>query len=188
MPDMPRSEYPRPQFVREDWLCLNGEWGFEVDQGDSGIHRGLPEPELKGRIIVPFCPESELSGIGNHDCYNAVWYRRDATIPAEWAGKRVSLSFQAVGYDSTVCVNGQEVGRHRGGLSPFSCDLSGVAEVGDEITIVLRASVLGTLGGVLLLGITANLLVMLGVNQFIQGLIQGVIIVAAVALYKQEGD
>ncbi len=51
-----------------------------------------------------------------------------------------------------------------------------------------RASVLGTLGGVLLLGITANLLVMLGVNQFIQGLIQGVIIVAAVALYKQEGD
>ncbi len=51
-----------------------------------------------------------------------------------------------------------------------------------------RASVLGTLGGVLLLGITANLLVMLGVNQFVQGLIQGVIIVAAVALYKQEGD
>lgn len=51
-----------------------------------------------------------------------------------------------------------------------------------------RASVLGTLGGVLLLGITANLLVMLGVNQFIQGLIQGVIIVSAVALYKQEGD
>ena len=51
-----------------------------------------------------------------------------------------------------------------------------------------RASVLGTLGGVLLLGITANLLVMMGVSQFIQGLIQGVIIVAAVALYKQEGD
>jgi len=48
--------------------------------------------------------------------------------------------------------------------------------------------VIGTLGGVLLLGITANLLVMLGVNQFIQGLIQGLIIVAAVALYKQEGD
>ena len=51
-----------------------------------------------------------------------------------------------------------------------------------------RGTVIGTLGGVLLLGITANLLVMLGVNQFIQGLIQGIIIVAAVALYKQEGD
>ena len=51
-----------------------------------------------------------------------------------------------------------------------------------------RGTVIGTLGGVLLLGITANLLVMLGVNQFVQGLIQGIIIVAAVALYKQEGD
>jgi beta-galactosidase/beta-glucuronidase len=139
MPDIPRSEYPRPQFVREDWLCLNGEWGFEADQGDSGIHRGLLERELKGRITVPFCPESELSGIGNHDYYSAVWYRRDVTIPADWAGKRVLLHFQAVDYDSTVWVNGREVGRHRGGFSPFSCDLSGVAEAGDEITIVLRA-------------------------------------------------
>ena len=51
-----------------------------------------------------------------------------------------------------------------------------------------RASVMGTLGGALLLSITANLLVMLGVNQFIQGLIQGIIIVAAVAIYKQAGD
>ena len=139
MSDIPRNEYPRPQFVREDWLCLNGEWGFEADQGDSGIHRGLPERELEGRITVPFCPESELSGIGNHDFYSAVWYRRQATIPPEWAGKRVLLHFQAVDYDSTVWVNGQEVGRHRGGFSPFSCDLSGVAKAGDEITIVLRA-------------------------------------------------
>ena len=139
MSDIPRSEYPRPQFVREDWLCLNGEWGFEIDQGDSGIHRGLPERELQDRIIVPFCPESQLSGIGNHDYYNAVWYRRRATIPAAWGERRVLLHFQAVDYDSTVWVNGVEVGRHRGGFTPFSCDLSGVAEAGDEITIVLRA-------------------------------------------------
>ena len=139
MSNMPRSEYPRPQFVRDDWLCLNGEWGFEIDRGDSGIHRGLLERELSGRITVPFCPESKLSGIENHDYYNAVWYRRVAMIPAEWAGKRVLLHFQAVDYDSTVWVNGVEVGRHRGGFTPFSCDLSGVAEPGDEITIVLRA-------------------------------------------------
>ncbi len=139
MSDMPRSEYPRPQFVRDDWLCLNGEWGFEIDRGDSGIHRGLLERELSGRITVPFCPESKLSGIEDHDYYNAVWYRHVATIPAEWAGKRVLLHFQAVDYDSTVWVNGVEVGRHRGGFSPFSCDLSGLAVAGDEITIVLRA-------------------------------------------------
>ena len=139
MPDIPRSEYPRPQFVRDDWLCLNGEWGFEIDQGDSGIHRGLPERELSDAITVPFCPESELSGIGNHDYYNAVWYRRSATIPAAWAGRRVLLRFQAVDYDSTVWVNGEEVGRHRGGFSPFSCDISDAAGAGDDITIVLRA-------------------------------------------------
>lgn len=57
MSTIPRSEYPRPQFVRDDWLCLNGEWGFEIDQGDSGIQRGLPDRELSGRITVPFCPE-----------------------------------------------------------------------------------------------------------------------------------
>ena len=139
MSDIPRKEYPRPQFVREDWLCLNGEWEFEIDQGDSGLERGLLEGELKDKITVPFCPESRLSGIGNHDYLNAVWYRRSATIPAGWAGKRVLLHFQAVDYDSTVWVNGVEVGRHRGGFTPFSCDLSGVAEPGDEITIVLRA-------------------------------------------------
>ena len=139
MTDIPRNEYPRPQFVRDRWLCLNGEWGFEIDQGDSGIHRGLLERELNSRITVPFCPESQLSGIGNHDYYNAVWYRRRVTIPAEWAGARILLHFQAVDYDSTVWVNGTEVGRHRGGFSPFSCDISDVASAGDEITIVLRA-------------------------------------------------
>ena len=139
MTDIPRSEYPRPQFVRDDWLCLNGEWQFEIDQGDSGIHRGLLERELNARISVPFCPESRLSGIENHDYLNAVWYRRRATIPADWAGRRVLLHFQAVDYDSTVWVDGEEVGRHRGGFSPFSCDISDVAAAGDEITITLRA-------------------------------------------------
>lgn len=135
----PRSEYPRPQFVREDWLCLNGEWQFEADRGNSGIHRGLLERDLNSTITVPFCPESKLSGIEDLDYYNAVWYRREVTIPADWGDKRVLLHFQAVDYDTTVWVNGQEVGRHRGGFSPFSCDLNGVASPGDTVTIVIRA-------------------------------------------------
>ncbi len=139
MSDIPRGEYPRPQFVRDEWLCLNGEWQFEIDQGDSGIHRGLLKRDLNDRITVPFCPESDLSGIGNPDYYNAVWYRRQVQIPADWAGKHVLLHFQAVDNDSTVWVNGVEVGRHRGGFSPFSCELDGVASPGDDITIVLRA-------------------------------------------------
>ena len=139
MTDIPRSEYPRPQFKRPDWLCLNGQWQFEIDQGDSGIERGLLERDLSDTITVPFCPESELSGIGNLDFLNAVWYRRTVTIPAQWGERRVRLHFQAVDNDATVWVNGVEVGRHRGGFSPFSCDLHGVAKPGDSITIVVRA-------------------------------------------------
>jgi beta-galactosidase/beta-glucuronidase len=136
---IPRSEYPRPQFVRPDWLCLNGEWQFEIDQGDSGLERGLLDRNLESSILVPFAPESKLSGIENLDYLEAVWYRRRVTIPSDWAGQRVLLHFQAVDYDTTVWVNGTEVGRHRGGFSPFSCDLSRVAAAGDNITIVVRA-------------------------------------------------
>ena len=134
---IPRPEYPRPQFVREQWLNLNGEWQFEIDQGDSGRERGLIERELTDRILVPFCPESPLSGIGNQDFLQAVWYRRTVTVPESWAGQRILLHFQAVDYDTTVWVNGVEVNRHRGGFTPFSCDLGEVA--GQSITIVVRA-------------------------------------------------
>ena len=129
--NLPRPEYPRPQFVRADWLCLNGEWQFEIDAGDSGLERGLRERPLKEKIIVPFCPESVLSGIGNTDFLNAVWYRREVTIPSAWAGKHVLLHFQAVDYDATVWVNGVEVARHRGGFTPITCDLSGIAAPGE---------------------------------------------------------
>ncbi|GAB4462580.1 MAG: glycoside hydrolase family 2 [Armatimonadaceae bacterium] len=135
----PRSEYPRPQFVRQDWLCLNGEWQFEIDNGDTGIEQGLKDRELSGKITVPFCPESELSGVEHKDFMAAVWYRRTVEIPAEWAGKNVLLHFGAVDYDATVWVNGQEVARHRGGFTPFTADLRGVAKPGETATIVVRA-------------------------------------------------
>lgn len=135
---IPRSEYPRPQFARPTWLCLNGEWQFEIDPGDSGLERGLAERELNDRILVPFCPESTLSGIGKTDFLNAVWYRRAVTIPADWAGQRVLLHFQAVDHDATVWVNGQELGRHRGGFTPFSVELPAQL-IGHEATIVVRA-------------------------------------------------
>ena len=136
---IPRPEYPRPQFVRKDWLCLNGRWQFEIDQGDSGLERGLLARDLAGRITVPFCPESELSGVESRDFLEAVWYRREVEIPREWGGRRVLLHFQAVDYDATVWVDGKEVGRHRGGFSPFTCDLSDAAQPGERVTVVVRA-------------------------------------------------
>jgi beta-galactosidase/beta-glucuronidase len=136
---IPRAEYPRPQLVRDDWLCLNGEWQFEIDAGNTGLERGLVERELADRITVPFCPEAPLSGIHNTDVMNAVWYRRTLTVPESWKGRRVLLHFQAVDYDTTVWVNGLEVGRHRGGFTPFTCDLDGAAAPGETVTIVVRA-------------------------------------------------
>ncbi len=136
---IPRAEYPRPQFVREDWLCLNGPWAFEIDPSDSGVERGLKDRALRDRIVVPFCPESELSGVGHTDFMQAVWYRRQVPVPAAWRGRDVLLHFQAVDYDATVWVNGVEVGRHRGGWCGFTCELAGVVEPGDMATIVVRA-------------------------------------------------
>ncbi|TDE57215.1 beta-galactosidase [Nonomuraea mesophila] len=136
---VPRSEYPRPQMVRQDWLNLNGPWQFEIDAGDSGLERGLRERELSGTITVPFAPESELSGLAHTDFMRAVWYRRTVTIPGAWAGKRTLLHFGAVDHDATVWVNGVEVARHRGGFSPFTADLSGVVRPGEDATIVVRA-------------------------------------------------
>jgi beta-galactosidase/beta-glucuronidase len=137
MADVPRPEYPRPQFVRPDWLCLNGEWEFEIDADDMGLENGLVGRALSGSITVPFCPESELSGIGNTDFMNAVWYRREVAVPRAWAGRRVLLHFQAVDYDATVWADGEQVGRHRGGFTPFTCDLGDVC--GESVTLVVRA-------------------------------------------------
>lgn len=136
---IPRPEYPRPQFERERWLNLNGPWQFEIDSGDTGAERGLCERELAQAITVPFCPESKLSGIANTDFLNVVWYRRVVEIPADWAGQQVLLHFQAVDYETTVWVNGTEVYRHRGGFTPFTCRLKGIAGPGESATIVVRA-------------------------------------------------
>ncbi|SKC62901.1 glycoside hydrolase family 2 protein [Krasilnikoviella flava] len=141
---VPRPEYPRPQVVRDRWLNLNGQWGFEIDPGDSGLERGVRDRRLTGTITVPFAPESELSGVENTDFLEAVWYRREVTVPADWADvagedTHVLLHFGAVDHDATVWVDGTEVARHRGGFTPFTADLFGVAAPGDTVTVVVRA-------------------------------------------------
>ncbi|MFI2566104.1 glycoside hydrolase family 2 protein [Paenarthrobacter sp. NPDC018779] len=136
---IPKPEHPRPQLVRDTWLNLNGTWGFEIDAGDSGWERGLLTRELTDEILVPFAPESALSGVENVDFMEAVWYRRTVTIPQEWAGLKVLLHFGAVDHDATVWVNGVEVARHRGGFTPFTADLSEVTEPGADAVIVVRA-------------------------------------------------
>ena len=94
--NIPRPEFPRPQLVRDTWMNLNGKWDFLFDFGNSGCARGLMNGDVFDsgdvrEITVPFCPESRLSGIGQTDFMNCVWYRRDITVPKEWKGKNIIL-------------------------------------------------------------------------------------------------
>jgi len=134
----PRPEHPRPQFQRETWINLNGAWNSAFDFGLSGEQRGWHEkPDgLDRQITVPFCPESELSGVGYTDFIPAVWYHRDFTIPAGWAEQRVLLHFGAVDYDCRAWVNGRLVGRHYGGSSSFHFDLTDALREGDNQLVV----------------------------------------------------
>jgi len=120
-----RPEYPRPQFVREDWLNLNGEWDFRFDDGNQGETAGWPRGfEAERKIRVPFAYETQASGIGETTFHPYVWYQRPLTVPAAQRGKRVILHFQAVDYVAKVWVNGHYVGRHEGGYTAFSFDIT----------------------------------------------------------------
>ena len=136
----PRAEYPRPQFERENWKNLNGEWSFTLDLSNSGRARNLYDSKgFDGKITVPFAPESKLSGVGYTDFINSVWYQRTIQIPAEWAGKQIKLNFGAVYYESEVYIDGKFVGRHFGGSDSFSYDITEFVADGKEHSLVVHA-------------------------------------------------
>jgi beta-galactosidase/beta-glucuronidase len=135
--DPPRPEYPRPQFERRPWTNCNGEWAFETDPGRSGRARGLPTADsLDGTITVPFPPESERSGVGDTDFTPAVWYRRTVDLPASYFDGRVRLHVGAADYEAEVWVNGESVGTHRGGYTPFAFDVTDAATPGTNVVTV----------------------------------------------------
>ena len=138
MTAIPRSEHPRPQFFRDQWLNLNGRWRFDFDFGASGVERGIPaDPSsLSQEILVPFCPESSLSGIGHTDFIPCAWYHRTFSLPENWTGDRVFLHFGAVDYDCQVWLNGEQVGRHRGGSASFSFDITDALADGENDLVV----------------------------------------------------
>jgi len=137
MQSIPRNEYPRPQMVRDSWLNLNGEWDFEIDNGRSGRDRNLiSATSLSQKIVVPFCPESELSGIGNKDFMDAVWYKKEIDVPAEWLDGKVLIHFGAVDYQTELWVNGASAGTHVGGYISFTFDITKMVKVGKNILTV----------------------------------------------------
>ena len=136
--NIPRPEHPNPQFEREDWINLNGEWQFEYDFGISGRDRKFYERKsLNSKIIVPFCPESVLSGIGNTDFLNCVWYLKNVEIPN--TDKNVILHFGAVDYESYIYVNHKEVYHNIGGFVGFDIDITNYVNKGEENVITVCA-------------------------------------------------
>ncbi|MGN1256391.1 MAG: glycoside hydrolase family 2 protein, partial [Bacteroidaceae bacterium] len=137
--DIPRPEYPRPQFERADWVNLNGQWTCELDFSVTGEQRGwINSKGLSKKITVPFCPESELSGIGYTDFIPCVWYQRSINIPAEWNGKRILLQFGAVDYQTQVYVDGKLAGEHYGTGSSFAIDLTNFVKAGQQANLVIQ--------------------------------------------------
>ena len=131
----PLPEYPRPQLRRNSYLNLNGIWEY-------AITKTAEKPAaMQGEIVVPFSPETPLSGVGHilqPDEY--LWYRRSVTLPEGFfQGGRLLLHFGAVDQCCTVWVNGQEAGSHTGGYLPFALDVTELIE-GDAFTLELRVT------------------------------------------------
>ena len=131
LPEVPWNSYPRPQMQRKEWLCLNGRWSFYTDC------------KRKRKIIVPFCPESLLSGIMNPpEPGTEMVYEREFEIPESWRQSRVLLHFGAVSRECRVSLNGQEVCRHENAYLPFPADITDALEEGNN---VLRVTVINDL-------------------------------------------
>ena len=124
LPAVPWERYPRPQLVRKEWLCLNGDWELCFCGRQT-------------RVRVPFCPESLLSGVEQPpEPGEKMIYRRAFTVPESWRGRRVLLHFGAVGREAAVSVNGKEVCRHDNGYLPFSADITDALRKGEnELTV-----------------------------------------------------
>ncbi|MHC4752343.1 MAG: glycoside hydrolase family 2 protein, partial [Planctomycetota bacterium] len=132
--NVPRSEHPKPQFRRDSWLNLNGKWDFAMDPNVVGIKEDWQSNTSKynKKITIPFCVESQLSGIGHTDFIKAVWYRRTFTLPRSWNSKRIFLHFGAVDYECRAWVNGKPVGWHHGGSVSFNFEITEAINKGDN--------------------------------------------------------
>ncbi|HWV74169.1 MAG TPA: glycoside hydrolase family 2 TIM barrel-domain containing protein [Pseudosphingobacterium sp.] len=136
--EIPLAEYPRPQLQREAWLCLNGKWDYlgGKDAPDAfQPQKPAVFDKVTEKILVPYCPESFLSGIQRKQEIN-MWYRRTFEIPTTWKNKQIILHFGAVDHDATIFVNGQKVGDHAGGYDAFSLNVTPFLRTGKNMLIV----------------------------------------------------
>ena len=131
--DIPLNEYPRPQFMRDSYLSLNGEWDYCIKKDKE-----LPT-EYKGKILVPYSPESELSGVNRQlQADEYLFYRRYFTLPENFDKERVLLNVGACDQIANVLVNGKLVGEHKGGYLSFTFDITDfITENENEIIFIV---------------------------------------------------
>lgn len=136
--DIPLPEHPRPDFQRELWQNLNGEWGFAFDPADAGLSESWSEGSeaFDRTIMVPFPWGSKLSGLG--DEADIGWYRRDLTVDPEWEGRRVFLTVGASDWETSIWLDGELLGKHQGGYVPFSFELTEQIVYGKAQNLVIR--------------------------------------------------
>ncbi|ETI70648.1 glycoside hydrolase family 2 protein [Neobacillus vireti] len=137
--NIPRKEYPRPQFERADWMNLNGEWNFKFDRENQGEkEKWFKESNFDKKIIVPFTYETKASGIGEEVFCPNVWYQKSVTIPSEYEKKKLILHFQAADYITKLWVNGTFVGERKGGQIAFSFKITDYLDEKNELNIVVK--------------------------------------------------
>ena len=129
--------YPRPMLQREAWQSLDGPWHFAIDA--NGTHRAPKNVNWTDQIVVPFAPETKLSGVEADGYFQSCWYRRSIALSAPAEDQRVIIHFGAVDWSATVWVNGQLAMRHDGGYTPFSGDITDWLIDGEEQEIIVRA-------------------------------------------------
>ncbi|MEP7323828.1 MAG: sugar-binding domain-containing protein, partial [Saprospiraceae bacterium] len=135
---IPLPEHPRPDFQRSQWINLNGTWDFEFDSTDTGMNKKWfnPASSFSKKIIVPFPWGSKLSGV--KDEADIAWYRHSIRIPSGWKSRRVFLTIGASDWQTTVWLDGKEIGSHQGGYMPFSFDLTPMITIDKEQSLVIR--------------------------------------------------
>lgn len=135
---IPRPEHPDPQRFRDTWLNLNGEWNFFETDDDSDLSP-LERSDWPDTIVVPFCRESRLSGLGRRGFVRNVWYRLHGfQVPKSWAGRRIRLHIGACDWATTVWLNGNQLGTIRRGSSPLTFELTDHLRP-DHNTLIIRA-------------------------------------------------
>ena len=135
--NIPRPEFPRPDFERAEWLNLNGKWDFEYDDSNIGeFNNWYKSGMFSNQITVPFCYQSELSGLNDKGLHEYVWYRKEFDLPGSFIGKRTLLNFGAVDYIAKVWINGEFAGMHRGGHTSFKMDISRFVKNSNNIIVV----------------------------------------------------